>query len=126
MMDEKELFDHNLYYFRGTLRVLAEDAATQCDKLRNSPNVGWELSQDVIAIGRILLYRSEGKIEDAQRIQIQALIEAMERFPTTLTGTMSPTENLRAMQSPFWPPMRQDAARLLATLPNNDVVFASN
>jgi hypothetical protein len=117
-LTEKESYDNTLFYFRKTLHLLAESPTAQCDTMRGSPHVAWELSRDVIGLGRLLLSVSKERLTEKQKRKVETLVVQVERFPSALTrGMSSYADNVKAMEDPFWAPLRGAATELLTALP---------
>jgi hypothetical protein len=88
--------------------------------LWGAPNVPWELSQDVIQMGRALLTEKRQRLSPENRRKIETLVADAERFPSKWRKDISREENVSAMEYPRWMPFRTAATELLTKLPYID------
>lgn len=111
-----EEYANAFLHFHGVLEVLIENAQKQCEIMDNF-NVAWELRDDASRGARAVLNLAGGKLSDDQRAGIQRLLTDIDTMPDSVLDVLNvKDEHLRAMNSPYWAPVRVDAKELISLL----------
>jgi hypothetical protein len=130
-MDEtasvEESYHNSYYYFIRAVKILSESPEKQCELVGNY-NVAWELKDEVTS-GLYLIESPASTLSSSQKLAIQQLIDELNKIPANVLREVTSHENnLKAMQSPVWEPLRKQAAILQRTLEsatkNNEQYFS--
>jgi hypothetical protein len=119
-MDNHEVFENVFFYFTKALRVLSNDAATQCEEMGNY-NTPWEIQRDIVHGGLGSLRLSAPYLSWEQAERIVDLVAALRRLPKEALSVphMKMTSHvgcITSMNHPAWEPLRKEAEELLASL----------
>jgi hypothetical protein len=103
-------------YFMKTLETLSEDASRQCEVMGNF-NVAWKLRDDATKDANAVLTMPGGRLSTEQREALGRLLATLRALPENVVNVdNTKEEHLRAMSSPSWASVRNEARGLQKTL----------
>ncbi|WP_250623301.1 hypothetical protein [Pinirhizobacter soli] len=115
-----EVFENAFFYFIKALRVLACNAAKQCEEMEDC-NTPWQIQRDVTSGGLGSLRVSASFLSWEEAESIVDLVAALRRLPqeaitAAFMNTTSHAGCVTSVSHPAWEPLRKDAKALLLKL----------
>ena len=115
-MSDEEAYANAYAHFLPVLKLLAEDAETQC-KTMGYFNVAWELKDDASRDALAVLNLSGENLSQEQRDGLTKLLEELNAIPDAVINVANvKEEHIRTMSHPCWIPLRTHAVELIHLL----------
>lgn len=114
----EEIYASTFFHFMEDLNKLAKNADEQC-KANQYDNVAWEIKNFFMSSAEAILKMPESNLSDQQRDGVKSLLFNVSSIPDAvinLAVSNSRDEHFRAMSSPCWEPIRQEAKKLISLL----------
>jgi len=114
-ISNKEEFELSIHSFYKALKLLSQDAETQC-RIMGNYNVAWEIKNEV-STGSYLVDISNGRLTDKKINAINKILKKLKTIPDdVLHEAKTEDSNLRAMRHPCWKALRKEAVILTEML----------
>ncbi len=115
-ISREEEYANAYFYYIKSLKILAEDADTQC-KSMGYFNVAWELKDDVSRGATAVLNLHSGHLSEEQTRAILQTLEEMASIPKDVLNVANVRiEQVRAMKHHAWDIIRTHAKDILCLL----------
>jgi hypothetical protein len=115
-ISREEEYANAYFYFIKSLKILAEDADSQC-KSMGYFNVAWELKEDTSRGATAVLNLHSRHLATEQVEAILRILEELSSLPKEVFNVANVrTEHIRALQHPAWDVIRTRAKNLLYLL----------
>jgi hypothetical protein len=114
--NEEYVYANGYHYFLKALDNLCRDADAQCEVMGYF-NVAWELRDDARSSGKAVLALASGRLSGGQKGAVSHLLASLDALPDSVVDVDNvKDEHLRAMRSPFWASVREEARHLRVSL----------